>query len=68
MVVYPDVDGSRTVYGQHLRQLDLTRRLEQKVGMPVTDYFDEYTYPHHQSARVITEELFPIHYLPYPDR
>ncbi len=36
--------------------------------MPVTDYFDEYTYTHHRSARVITEDLFPLHYPLCPDR
>lgn len=43
---------------RHMRP-DLTRRFEQKVGMPVRDYYGEYTYTHHRSGRAITEQLFP---------
>ncbi|MCY4622503.1 MAG: cyclase family protein [bacterium] len=50
---------------RHMRP-DLTRRFEQKVGMPVRDYFGEYTYTHHRSGREITEDLFPLHYLAFP--
>ena len=50
---------------RHMRP-DLTKRFEQHVGMPVTEYFGEYTYTHHKSGRVITEDLFPLHYLAFP--
>ncbi len=51
---------------RHMRP-DLTKRFEEQVGMPVKEYFGEYTYTHHKSGRVITEDLFPMHYLAFPE-
>ena len=51
---------------RHMRP-DLTKRFEEKVGKPVAEYFGEYTYTHHKSGRVITEDLFPMHYLAFPE-
>ncbi|MCY3539241.1 MAG: cyclase family protein [bacterium] len=50
---------------RHMRP-DLTKRFEEQVGMPVKEYFGEYTYTHHRSGRRITEDLFPLHYLAFP--
>ena len=50
---------------RHMRP-DLTKRFEEQVGMSVKEYFGEYTYTHHKSGRVITEDLFPMHYLAFP--
>lgn len=46
---------------------DLTRRFEEKVGMPVADYFGEYEYEHKNSGRVVKEDLFPMHFLAFPE-
>ncbi len=45
---------------------DLTKRFEERVGMPVEKYFGEYEYKHPQSGRLVKEDLFPMHYLLFP--
>lgn len=46
---------------------DLTRRFEEKVGMPVSEFFGEYEYEHGRSKRIVKEEIFPMHYLAFRD-
>ncbi|MBI2461418.1 MAG: cyclase family protein, partial [Candidatus Rokubacteria bacterium] len=46
---------------------DLTRRFEEKVGMPVGQFFGEYEYRHKKSGRLVKEDLFPLHYLAFPE-
>ena len=38
-----------------------------RVGMPVRDYFGEYEYRHKKSGRLVKEEIFPMHYLAFPE-
>lgn len=51
---------------RHMRP-DLTKRFEEHVGMSALEYFGEYTYTHHKSGRIVKEDLFPLHYLAFPD-
>jgi kynurenine formamidase len=46
---------------------DLTHRFEEKVGKSVLEYFGEYEYRHHKSGRLVKEEIFPMHYLAFPE-
>jgi kynurenine formamidase len=46
---------------------DLTQRFEEKMGRSVRDYFGEYEYRHHKSGRLVKEEIFPMHYLAFPE-
>ena len=46
---------------------NLTRRFEEKVGKSVRDFFGEYEYRHKKSGRLVKEEIFPLHYLAFPD-
>jgi kynurenine formamidase len=46
---------------------DLTRRFEEKVGRSVGEFFGEYEYRHHKSGRLVKEEIFPMHYLAFPE-
>ena len=46
---------------------DLTHRFEEKVGRPVREFFGEYEYRHHKSGRLVKEEIFPMHYLAFPE-
>lgn len=50
---------------RHMRP-DLTRRFEEHVGMSAEEFFGEYEYTHHLSGRRIKEDLFPMHYLAFP--
>ena len=40
---------------------------EETVGRSVRDYFGEYEYRHHKSGRLVKEEIFPMHYLAFPE-
>lgn len=46
---------------------DLTKRFEEKVGTSVEEFFGEYEYTHKLSGRRIKEDLFPMHYLAFPE-
>jgi kynurenine formamidase len=35
--------------------------------MPVATFFGEYEYRHHKSGRRVKEEIFPMHYLAFPE-
>lgn len=51
---------------RYMRQ-DLTRRFEEQVGQSVQAFFGEYEYRHHKSGRLVKEEIFPMHYLAFPE-
>jgi kynurenine formamidase len=46
---------------------DLTRQFEQRVRQSVGEYFGRYEYQHPKSGRQIDEDLFPMHYLLFPE-
>jgi kynurenine formamidase len=50
---------------RHMRP-DMAKRFEEHVGMTCLDYFGEYDYTHHLSGRRVKEDLFPMHYLAFP--
>jgi hypothetical protein len=33
----------------------------------VREFFGEYEYRHHKSGRLVKEEIFPMHYLAFPE-
>lgn len=40
---------------------DLTAQFEERVGMPVAEFFPSYEYTHKLSGRRVTNDLFPFH-------
>ncbi len=46
---------------------DLAQRFEETMGRSVRDFFGEYEYRHHKSGRLVKEEIFPMHYLAFPE-
>ena len=45
---------------------DLRRRFEEHVGATAEEFFGDYEYTHHRSGRRVKEDLFPMHYLAFP--
>src|SRR5262249_26759901 len=46
---------------------DLAQRFEETIGQSVREFFGEYEYRHHKSGRLVKEEIFPMHYLAFPE-